>query len=193
MPQNQLKRQLGLTARHGLDGLAQVVQIGSEPARYLTDRLTGMTGQTVPAAVLASQLGDYLGLPVPETSNERVIGEAAKLVASSGGLTGGAQALGRLPALFSSSPLTPATAAATSGISGGYARERGLTDTQLGLAALMAGVSGGIAPVPAMASITTANKLAEIREQSDKKPGLLKQEHAYSPETLRIGLLAAPY
>jgi hypothetical protein len=58
---NSIPRQLGLTARYGVEGLANMAQIGTEPLRYLTDRLTGQTGKTLPLGELASRGLDAIG------------------------------------------------------------------------------------------------------------------------------------
>ena len=150
---NSIPRQLGLTARYGLEGLAQGAQVISEPFRYLTDRATGMTGRTVPAGVLASQLADKIGLPSPETANERVIGDAARLVAGAGGLGGAARLGTALPGTvgtvmegLAANPLQQLSSAAGAGLAGGASREAGGgTMTQAG-AALLGGVGGGLAP-----------------------------------------------
>ena len=86
-----IPRQLGLTARYALEGPAQLAQIATEPLRLLTDKLTG-TKNSRPLSAVASQFADTLGLPSPQGADERVVGDAARLV--SGGL--GAGAAGRL-------------------------------------------------------------------------------------------------
>lgn len=95
---NSIPRQLGLTARYGLEGLANAAQIVTEPLRYLQDKattfVTGKPANTVPLGVLASQAADAIGLPTPQTSNERVVGDATKLLAGAGGMAGASQALG---------------------------------------------------------------------------------------------------
>ena len=83
---NDIPRQIGLTARYGMEGLGNAAQLVTEPLRYVTDRATGSTGKTVPMGVLATQGADWLGLPKPQGANERVVGEATKLMAGAGGL-----------------------------------------------------------------------------------------------------------
>lgn len=83
---NDIPRQLGLTARYGLEGLANTAQIVTEPIRYLTDRLTGQTGKTLPLGELTSRGLDAIGLPKPEGADERVIGDATRLLAGAGGM-----------------------------------------------------------------------------------------------------------
>lgn len=113
-----IPRQLGLTARYGLEGLAEGAQLVTEPLRYLTDKLTPDRSQTVggmlPGAVVqpkstplsaqATKLADWMGLPSPETPTERVVGNASRLVAGTMGNMGvgklaqnGQPLLARLP------------------------------------------------------------------------------------------------
>src|SRR3954471_12884388 len=71
---NSIPRQLGLTARYGLEGVAQGVQVVSEPLRYLTDKFLPerggvsnlVTGQaappkSTPLGVQATKLADFIG------------------------------------------------------------------------------------------------------------------------------------
>lgn len=87
---NDIPRQLGLTARYGMEGLANTAQVVTEPLRYITDRLTGMTGRTKPLGAMATQAADAMGLPAPQNATERVIGDASRLVAGAGGMVGAA-------------------------------------------------------------------------------------------------------
>ena len=90
---NGIPRQVGLAARYGIEGLANMAQIGTEPLRYLTDRLTGQTGKTKPLGALVTEGLDAIGLPSPQGANERVIGDATRLVAGAGVIVGGEVAL----------------------------------------------------------------------------------------------------
>ena len=100
-----LKHQLGLTARSALEGAAQGLQIFTEPARYITDKflpdrsqsLGGLvTGapippKSTPLEVQASKLADYIGLPSPQTTAEKVAAAPTKAgfgVLGLGGLAG---------------------------------------------------------------------------------------------------------
>lgn len=155
---NSVPRQLGLTARYGLEGLANAAQVVTEPLRYATDRLTGMTGRTEPLGALATRLADAVGLPAPETANERVIGDAAKLVAGAGGLGGAAQLGARLPGMagtmmsgLAANPTAQLTSAAGAGLAGGASREGGGGVGTQAAAALLGGVAGGMVPGAASA------------------------------------------
>jgi hypothetical protein len=150
---NDIPRQVGLTARYGLEGLANTAQIVTEPLRYLTDRATGMTGKTRPLGAEASLLADRIGLPSPQTSNERVIGDASRLVAGAGGLAGAAGAASKLPGMagtvmesLAANPTAQLTSAAGAGLAGGASREAGGSPLAQGGAALIGGVAGGLAP-----------------------------------------------
>lgn len=88
-----IPRQLGLTARHAIEGLADGAQLLTEPIRYITDKLTPDRQKTLndlvldreappksmPLGVVASQFSDWLGLPKPETPTERAVATATKL------------------------------------------------------------------------------------------------------------------
>jgi hypothetical protein len=114
---NSIPRQLGLTARYGIEGLANAAQIVTEPIRYVTDRLTQQTGKTLPLGELTSRGLDALGLPKPQGANERVIGDATRLVAGAGGmgaLAGAPVQIGRFGgSLFSQAPSAMASRTAT--------------------------------------------------------------------------------
>lgn len=165
-------RQFGLTARYGLEGLGQAAQLGTEPLRYLTDRLTGQTGKTKPMGAVAADFADRLGLPKPEGANERVVGDASRLVAGAGGLG----SLGRLAQgaggvveqagnLFATNPMQQGLSAAGAGLAGGSAREAGLGPGAQAGAALLGGV---VAPMGVNA-ITGAGKSAvnSVRKELD--------------------------
>ena len=61
---NSIPRQIGLTARYGLEGLADSAQILTEPLRYLTDSITPnrKDGQpkSLPLGVMASRAADWM-------------------------------------------------------------------------------------------------------------------------------------
>lgn len=166
-------RQAGLTARYGLEGLAQTAQIFTEPIRYLQDKITPdraptmgqlVTGERVPKStplgVQATKFADAIGLPKPEGANERVVGDATRLVAGAGGmvrgaqtaanvLTGGAQ---KVAQAFASNPMQQLVSGAGAGLAGGSVREAGGGEGSQFLAALAGGV----------ATPLVGNKLAEL-------------------------------
>lgn len=177
---NDIPRQLGLTARYGLEGLANTAQIVTEPMRYLTDKLTPdrtgtlsglVTGEktppkSTPLGVQATKFADFIGLPSPQGSNERVVADATRLVAGSAGMAGGAKALAELPGMagraasfLAANPLQQLTSAAGAGLAGGASREAGGNELQQGASALIGGVMGGKATDIASGTASIAKKL----------------------------------
>lgn len=151
---NDIPRQIGLTARYALEGGANAAQLLTEPARYVTDRLFGMTGKTRPLGAEASLLADTIGLPKPETPTERVVGEGTRLGFGSMGGGAVAQGLGRLlPGLggqvatgLAANPLQQVSGAVGAGTAGQASKEAGGGELAQGLAALGGGVVGSFAP-----------------------------------------------
>ena len=78
---SDIPRQIGLTARYALEGPAQAAQIFTEPVAGLM-RAAGI--KTKPLGEIASGFADTVGLPKPETSQERVVGDATRLLAGTG-------------------------------------------------------------------------------------------------------------
>ncbi|MBN9430698.1 MAG: hypothetical protein J0H09_29755 [Burkholderiales bacterium] len=146
-------RQLGLTARYGLEGAGNVVGIGSEPIRSLLS-MGGL--QTPSAAATFSGIADRLGLPSPETGQERVVGDVARTMASAGGTLGAANLAARGGAglmqqagqILGQQPLQQVVGAAGAGAGAGGAREAGAGPLgQLGAAA-----AGGLLAPTALAA-----------------------------------------
>jgi len=141
-----IPRQLGLTARYAIEGPAQFLQIGTEPIRNI---LTGLgMGSSKPLSSVATDLADRFGLPSPEGADERVVGDAARLVAGAGGagLAGGlARGAGGMTAkigeLFAANPVQQAAAAAGAGLAGGSVREAGGGPWSQAGASLLGGVA----------------------------------------------------
>lgn len=197
---NQIPRQLGLTARYGLEGLGQAAEIVTEPIRQLiTDplaRAMGSKRQGQPLGQEAAQFADRLGLPKPEGANERVIGDASRLVA---GVTGGAglasglsktlpkasqllagktlptTATGTARAVATSLAANPGQqgiAAAGGGLAMGASREAGGDPTmQFG-----AGVVGSIAAPLAARGLATGTRAAGSAIKSALAPELVNSQ-----------------
>lgn len=203
---NSIPRQLGLTARYGVEGLAQAVQVVSEPLRYLTDkalpdRADGLPKST-PLSVQATKLADFIGLPSPETANERVIGDASRMVAGAGGLGGAAKLGASLPGMagtvmtgLAANPTQQLSSAAGAGLAGGASREAGGGPwTQAG-AALFGGIVGGFAPGGFDRVIDTGRRLltpAMTPQQLDVQLSTVLQragtDYSQLPEAVRRSL-----
>lgn len=200
---NGIPRQVGLAARYGIEGLANMAQIGTEPLRYLTDRLTGQTGKTMPLGALVSKGLDTLGLPSPQNADERVIGDATRLVAGAGGMGGAATAasalpgaMGRAGAFLSANMPQQLASAGGAGLAGGASREAGGSPLMQGAAALAGGVAGGMAPGGISAAVngvrSAFNKLTP--QQLDQQINIMLErsgvDYSQFPERVRQALRA---
>jgi hypothetical protein len=154
----QIPRQLGLTARYGLEGLADLAQIGTEPVR---NALAGLANSTPPErrpfgappniqplGAAARSFADTIGLPKPDGANERVVGDASRLVAGVGGMGAagkaaqlGSGAVQQAGNFLSQSLGQQAVAATGAGGAGGAMRESGGSP----LAQFTASLVGGLA------------------------------------------------
>lgn len=176
---NSIPRQFGLTARYGLEGLANTAQIVTEPIRYLMDAVTPdrtptmsqlVTGQrtpkSMPLGAVASQFADWVGLPKPQSADERVIGDATRLMAGAGGLgvaAGAPVQIGRrvmqaMPETILAANMGGQVASAVgAGLAGGASREAGGSPLMQGAAAFGGGIMGGMTP-SAVGSMVDAGK-----------------------------------
>jgi len=160
---SDIPRQIGLTARYALEGPAQAAQIFTEPVAGLM-RAAGV--KTKPLGEIASGFADTVGLPKPETSQERVVGDATRLLAGTGGMLGASRAVAQLPGMVGSvgagmaaNPTAQLTGAVGAGTMGGLSREGGGNETQQAGAALIGGVAGGMVPGAANAAVNAGKRL----------------------------------
>jgi len=77
--QDSVARQVGLTARYGMEGLGQVADIVGSPLNMLINRATGSQLGTPSQSM--SNFATMLGLPQPQTGFERGIGNVTRAVA----------------------------------------------------------------------------------------------------------------
>lgn len=213
---NDIPRQIGLTARYGMEGLGNMAQTFTEPFRYVTDRLTGSAGKTVPAGTLATQAADWMGLPKPQNATERVVGDATRMMAGAGGFAGAAQKAGGAASdvlqfvgkqtapvvqsvaqrglqTIAANPTSQLTAAAGGGLAGGASREAGgSTGNQL-VSAVVGTVAGGLAPQAANAVISRLNAMRANPMQLEGKIALALRENGVDwqeiPRNIRTQLV----
>jgi hypothetical protein len=160
---SDIPRQIGLTARYALEGPAQAAQIFTEPIAGLM-RLGGIT--TPPLGEVASGLADKIGFPKPESAQERVVGDAARLLAGTGGMLGASRAAANLPGMMgtigagmAANPTAQIASATGAGTLGGISREGGGDELQQAGAALIGGVAGGMVPGVANAATNVGKRL----------------------------------
>lgn len=204
---NSIPRQLGLTARYGIEGLANAAQIVTEPLRYLTDRLTGQTGKTLPLGELASRGMDALGAPKPEGANERTVGEATRLLSGAGGMGAASRAaqvlpgaMGQAGAFLSANMPQQLSSAAGAGLAGGASKEANGSPLMQGAAALAGGVAAGMVP-GALSSVGNkaanfANSLRPgqtqlVQQRIDQTINVTLQQQGIDPATINPAMRAA--
>lgn len=187
---SEFPRQLGLTARYGLEGLANAAQVFTEPIRQnitdplarllykpsVSDLVTGKGApQGKPLGKAASDLADWLGLPTPKNANERVVGDATRLVAGAGGMAGGFGKLSQAAtgstkavlAQLASNPTQQLSAAAGGGWFGGSSREAGGDVVDQFGATVMGAILGGMTP-GALSGAANAIKAPFIKPDTTK-------------------------
>lgn len=147
---SDIPRQIGLFGRYALEGPAQAAQVFTEPIAGLM-RAGGI--ETKSLGEVASGLADTIGLPKPETSQERVVGDATRLLAGTGGMLGASRAAAQLPGMvgavgqgMAASPVAQMTSATGAGVMGGLSREGGGSELQQAASGLVGGVAGGLVP-----------------------------------------------
>jgi hypothetical protein len=180
----QVGRQVGLTARHGMEGIAQAAEVVTEPIRHvITDpaaRAMGLSGGR-PLGQVAEGFADTLGLPRPENETERVVGDATRFAAGGAGMAGASrgvaravapaaqQAMGAGAAQVAKGPLQTAAegmaanpgmqiaGAAGTGVGAGIAREEGGGP----VAQIAAGLAGGFTAAGLTQSLKSIGQAAK--------------------------------
>lgn len=143
-----IPRQVGLTARYGLEGVGQAAELVTEPVAGLM-RAAGIP--TKSTGQLAASLADTIGLPAPQTASERVVGDASRMVAGAGGVVGAGRGLAKagmqtLGGFLSQQPAAQLTSAAGAGAAGGAVRESGGSEGEQMLGAVLGGLGGAAVP-----------------------------------------------
>lgn len=150
-------RQVGLTARHGIEGVGDLFDafVGN-PVRTLAAPIFG----NKPTARTGAAIADGIGLPQPQTATERIVGDAARLVAGGGGTLAAAGKVGQLTngatqgvaRMLAANPTQQLASAGAAGLAGGYTRETGGGDG----AQLVASLAAGLAAPAAMGRVQQA-------------------------------------
>jgi hypothetical protein len=94
---DSIARQVGLTARYGMEGLGQVADIVGSPLNMLINRATGSQLGTPSQSM--SNFATMLGLPQPQTGFERGIGNVTRAVAGIPAMGGAGGLLQQAPNL----------------------------------------------------------------------------------------------
>jgi hypothetical protein len=94
---DSVARQVGLTARYGMEGLGQVADIVGSPLNMLINRATGSQLSTPSQSM--SNFATMLGLPQPQTKFEQGIGNVTRAVAGIPAMGGAGGLLQQAPNL----------------------------------------------------------------------------------------------
>lgn len=162
----QAQRQLGLTARYGIEGGLGLADVLASPIR---SALNLVLPESMKASPIAPQIANILGLPSPETALERTIGEASKGMAGAGGgqaiaqLTRPVSQLGQtIRQAFTQVPGTQITGAGTAGGAVEIAREAGAGPIGQTVTGLVAGLT------PAVPSIMASRTAGQVPAQTQQ-------------------------
>jgi hypothetical protein len=149
---DRLVRQAGLTGRHLIEGAAGAVGLVSDPIATVMNKTLGTNAGS--AASIGRSVADVIGLPAPENSTERVVGDASQMLVGTGGIVKGASAAANVVnnpiakatlEAVSSAPGYQGISATAAGLGGGASRESGAGAGGQFTAALTAGVLAPLA------------------------------------------------
>lgn len=177
---SQIGRQLGLTARYGIEGIAGTVGMVTDPIAGLLNIALPEGAKAPTMAAMGTRLADVAGLPTPQGELEQVVGAAARGVAGAGPLLGAGQALaglpgaaGRIGQFLAANPTAQAAAGAGAGGAAEFtAQEGGGQAAQIGAA-----LAGGLAAPALAAGVQRAASMARQVVQP-AAPNQLVQEAA---------------
>lgn len=148
---SDIPRQVGLTARHGIEGVGGVIDTLATPIRAGINLFLPEKYQAQPGT--GNRLADSIGLPVPRNSAERLSGDVARTMAGAAvpiGIAGQAAKVtsGATQGVYqalSANPVQQLVSAGASGGAGGYVKENGGNELGQVLASLAAGVAAPVA------------------------------------------------
>ncbi len=210
-----IPRQAGLAVRYGVEGVASLpgavadVVGGAYNAAANAVQGDGKGFRFKPTATAVSDTLTAIGLPNPQTPDERVIGDASRMVAGGAGMIRGAQAASNVltgaskqaATMMAANPVTQLVGAAGAGGAGGSVREAGGGPVEQFIASLVGGVGAGAAAQGAAGATQKAtNAIArvlqkpEIRTQQAEQQIILAMERSGMdwkavPENIRRGMV----
>lgn len=210
-----LARQFGLTARYGMEGVGNALQLFTEPLRTgVVNPIARAVGlhEAAPTRKAASDLAGAVGLPKPETKQERIVGDAARLMAGVAPGFGAAKLLeaapgiaGEVGGLLTTGPGAQVASAIGAGLLGGITRENGSGPLGQAGGALLGGLAGvGLASAanaginagrsllsrmsPADIDVRLSNALSDAGVDASALPdGVLRALRAEMASMLRTG------
>jgi len=208
-----MPRQVGLTARYGLEGLGDGLDFLASPIRAgmnavlptkkptITDLVSMQDARERPAIEGRSGkvLADALGLPEPKDARERVVGDAARTLAgvalplgAAGGVARGSTGVTKAVAQqMAAKPVQQLASGAAAGAAGGYTRETGGDAGSQFAASLAAGVASPFAMAGAQRA---TGSLARLLRPATPTPQQVQQinitiDNALQQSGLTLGQL----
>lgn len=189
----ELARQVGLTARAGVEGLAGLAGIVTDPVAALANQVLPDDMQMQPLQQATSGLLTQAGMPVPETQTERIVQQAAQSMV---GAAGGVGLAGKV-AQAATSPVTRAVAqqmaagpaAQIAGGAGSGAAAQLAAEEGAGPAGqIAASLAGGVAGSAAGARLSTPRaaapqKIPQAVQESDQAGVRLMTSDVAPPNT----------
>jgi hypothetical protein len=190
---NSIGRQIGLTARYGLEGAGQIADIIGSPLNNLINRATG--SNLVPPSQAMTNLATTLGLPQPQGGFEQGIGNVTRAVAGvplMGGMGNlmqqfGGQATQAVGRGLAAQPAAQA-AAATAGTGAAEVANRQF-DVQNPLALLGINLAAGL---PAGAVAARAGNIPSGTRYANPQTGQLVESAAQRGVNLDVGDVGGP-
>jgi hypothetical protein len=190
---DSIARQVGLTARYGMEGLGQVADIVGSPLNMLINRATGSQLGTPSQSM--SNFATLLGLPQPQTNFERGIGNVTRAVAGIPAMGGAGGFLQQSPNLtaqvvgrgLAAQPIAQA-AGATVG-TGSAEIARNVFDIQNPLALLGINLATGL---PASAVAARAGNIPSGTRYRDPVTGQIIESAAQRGVNVDVGDVGGP-
>lgn len=202
-------RQLGLTARYGIEGIGDMANLVTSPIRAglnavlprqrsVADVITGAPGRDAIGPMNFPGIADAMNLPTPQNAKERIVGDAARMVAGgvvpiaaasrvAQGTTGVTKAVAEAMA---ARPLQQIASAGAAGAAGGSVRESGGNAGSQLIASLAAGVGAPYAMGKAQQAGAGIRQLMNGRAQVDPAQIEIQINRALQPSGINLAQLA---
>lgn len=196
---SDIPRQVGLTARYGIEGVGSVADMAATPFRaainaIVPDDMFVHTGT-------GNRIADALGLPKPKNDRERVVGEGARMMAAGAVPIGASAKIGdattgttnAIAKLLSANPAQQIASAGASGTAGEYTKATGGDAMSQFAASVAAGITTPLAINKAAQGVGAAGTLAKslrpaspVQAQQAAQQLDIKIESALKPTGLTL-------
>lgn len=183
-----IPRQLGLTARYGIEGVGSTANFVASPARAALNAV----GMNIPE-MNPKSWADSMGLPEPKNSTERIVGDASRLVAGAVAPIAGAAGLAKnssgltqaVAGQMAANPMAQLVSAAGAGGAGGYTRETGGDASAQFLASLAGGM---LAPAAMRSGENLLNRAMNLRPQTIQPQNIdIKLQQVFNDSSMKFG------